>query len=524
MYSSHMASDDEKSPRDYLVAVLGFVRRVFRSKRLGLLVFVLGLGVTGVVVFFAKRQYKSETVIFYDRGVRAGTVTGGNEPESPHQVSLRVNEMLLSRQRLQKAIEDFNLYPAIVSEHGHVEAVDEMKRYLKFSARDGYTYNISFIADSRDGAQKALAGLAKGIVDEDAAARRREAESAKKFLDVEKARADDELKKRETALGSFLASHPQLAAESATVATAGGSIRAADRAASGSGDVVALELQASQLEEMIASGSTAKQASSAVAAAIDPGIVGAKARAEAAAIAARKDLADRRATFTDEHPDVKNAQRRVAEAEADLRRASGALASATAALPPPPSPDSPMPAADDSAAVGQRSSSLRRALSAVRAQIAAVRNRSAPKNEITRTGQGTVAVDTEWTRLSRDVAEARERQEQLESKQFQASLLATLASTGEAGRLVVIEPAFRPMRPVAGRRATYAGLGLVGSLGLALLVMVVMALFDERLYSSGDIRRIVIDPFIVVVPPMSTRDPGRQLPPMGKPPKPTGDG
>jgi hypothetical protein len=115
------------------------------------------------------------------------------------------------------------------------------------------------------------------------------------------------------------------------------------------------------------------------------------------------------------------------------------------------------------------------------------------------------------------VAETRERQEQLESKQFQASLLSTLASTGEAGRLVVVEPAFRPMRPVAGRRATYAGVGAAGSLGVALLIMIVMALFDERLYSADDIRRIMVDPFVVVVPPLPTSNPGRQLPPMSKP-------
>ncbi|HET6284332.1 MAG TPA: Wzz/FepE/Etk N-terminal domain-containing protein [Polyangia bacterium] len=514
-----MASDDERSPRDYVVAAGAFLWRVWRSKRVGALIFLVGLGVTGVVVFFARRQYKSETVIFYDRGVRAGTVAGSSEPESPHQVSQRVGEMLTSRSRLEKMINDFKLYPETVNEHGLVEAVDEMKRYLKFSARDGYTYNIAFTADSREAAQHVLATLAKSVVEEDTASRRREADAAKKFLDVEKARADEELRKRETALGSFLAVHPQLAAESATAATAGGSIRAADRAASSGGDVVALELQASQLEEMITSGSSARQATAAVAAAVDPGIVGAKARAEAAAIAARKDLAEKRAMFTDEHPDVKNAQRHLADAEADLRRASAGLAAATATLPPPApvGADSPMPASDDSAAVGQRSSSLRRALAAVRAQIAAVRNRSSsPKNEPAKTVQGVVAVDTEWTRLSRDVAEARERNDQLESRQFQASLLATLASTGEAGRLVIVEPAFRPMRPVAGRRVTYAGVGAAGSLAVALIVMIMMALFDERVYSEGDIRRIIIDPFVVVVPPLRTSDAGRQLPPMSK--------
>ena len=61
-----------------------------------------------------------------------------------------------------------------------------------------------------------------------------------------------------------------------------------------------------------------------------------------------------------------------------------------------------------------------------------------------------VAIDTEWTRLNRDVVEASERQTQLQTRQFQAELTLMLTQAGEGPRLVV---ANRPYRPTGQSRA-----------------------------------------------------------------------
>ncbi len=143
----------------------------------------------------------------------------------------------------------------------------------------------------------------------------------------------------------------------------------------------------------------------------------------------------------------------------------------------------------------------------MRAQIADLSARTAPKplprKPTARPGsadQDAVAVDTEWTRLSREVSEARERQNQLENRQLQTDLLAALVSTGSAGRLMVVDPAFRPIRPVAGRHRTIALVGGVGSLVLALLVMMALAFLDQRLYWTGDVQRAIGDQFVIWVP------------------------
>src|SRR5205085_1482403 len=59
----------------------------------------------------------------------------------------------------------------------------------------------------------------------------------------------------------------------------------------------------------------------------------ARARAHAELAAAQKDLLERQTRFTNEHPDVKQAVRRVASAEAAVRKADAAAAPAAGATP-----------------------------------------------------------------------------------------------------------------------------------------------------------------------------------------------
>ena len=127
------------------------------------------------------------------------------------------------------------------------------------------------------------------------------------------------------------------------------------------------------------------------------------------------------------------------QAEKAYRQAEAAAAASATTGSTAPSGDAP--AADGSASGAGRGltpASARR----VRAQIAAVRARSAPRKEVERDLKTSVAVDTEWAELARAATEARERQQQLESRQFQAQLTATLVAANQAGGLQVVDPPF----------------------------------------------------------------------------------
>jgi uncharacterized protein involved in exopolysaccharide biosynthesis len=512
-----MKANQEPSPREHLARAVVFMRRGWRAGRWGALAFAIGLAVTTVVILAAKRLYRSESVIMYDRGVRREAVVGAaSDADSPKQIATRLQDMMTSRQRLQKMIEAFSLYPGIVKEHTYVEAVDEMQKHLKFTAREGFTFHLSFEYDSRETAQKVLAAFVDSLIEDDMIARKREAESTKTFLDAEKKQADQDLKTREAALSVFLVQHPELAAESTSVAnaTAGAYVRSIDRekVTANPGELASLEMQASQIEDMLAVASAARPAAAAGASPAEQAAALSRSQAEAMVSAARRDLADKRATFTDEHPDVKAAQRRVAEAESDLRRANAASTARS-------TPAAEAAAAEEDPAGSSRVASLRRALAAVRGQIASLHSRTAPRPivpKLTAKAGGAEqggAVAIEWTRLFRDVSEARERQNQLESRVFQTNLYATLASSGGAGRLIVVDPAFKPTRPVAGQRTKTLLLGAGASLMLALLVMMALAFLDDGLYSASDVQRVIGDQFVVMVPALPVNE-RKRLPPM----------
>jgi hypothetical protein len=163
----------------------------------------------------------------------------------------------------------------------------------------------------------------------------------------------------------------------------------------------------------------------------------------------------------------------------------------------------PAPAGDEGQDTA-RTAALKHALSAIRSQISSVKSRAVVvKDPVPTEGGSPVTIDVEWTRLNRDVAEAREREVQLQGKQFQAELMATLAGGGQGGRLVVIDPPFRPVRPITGGRFKIAGAGLAASIVLSLLTIVLFAAFDDRLYGDRDINRIVKDGIVVVIPKLT---------------------
>jgi len=127
------------------------------------------------------------------------------------------------------------------------------------------------------------------------------------------------------------------------------------------------------------------------------------------------------------------------------------------------------------------------------------------RSPVRRLATAAVTIDTDWTRLNRDVSEARERQSNLEAKQFQAQLAATLTAGGQGGQLLIADPPFRPMRPVAGGRLKVALVGGAASVLLALIVIGAFAAFDDRLYAAHDVNGVFGDGIVVVIPKAAPR-------------------
>jgi hypothetical protein len=200
--------------------------------------------------------------------------------------------------------------------------------------------------------------------------------------------------------------------------------------------------------------------------------------------------------LTDQHPDVIAAKSRVKQAEERYKKASDALASGELIMPVevPPASEAERPA-------------LEERLRKVENEAQAVRNRknsaatgAAEAAKESRFAQELVDLETEWARLNRNVADARERYQNLEGKEFVANLAASSEETGQAANIDIVDPAFRPTRPAGGGRMKVALMGLLASIGLAAGIVLACAIFDDRLYERADVEQLELAPVLVSVP------------------------
>src|SRR5882672_5858009 len=193
-----MSERVSSSPREHLVAFASLAPRVARASWVGGVVLALGLAATAIWALSTNRLYRSEAVILYERGVQSGM--GGQEGDLPRVMGTRLHDMLMSRQRLESVVKEMHLYPVIVEQRSIVDAIDEMRKHLTLTGREGYTFRVSFDADRREVAQQALDRLTKSVVEDDARRRMKEAEDTKAFLDTERLHADQDLRTKESAL------------------------------------------------------------------------------------------------------------------------------------------------------------------------------------------------------------------------------------------------------------------------------------------------------------------------------------
>ena len=111
-----------------------------------------------------------------------------------------------------------------------------------------------------------------------------------------------------------------------------------------------------------------------------------------------------------------------------------------------------------------------------------------------------VALETDYARLTRDVAESKSRLGALESKSFSAEIAAQSEMGGYNAQIVVLDPAYRPTAPSTMGRGRVAMIGFLASIIMALGLAVVRGLFfDDRIFESSDVERFGV-PVLVVVP------------------------
>jgi uncharacterized protein involved in exopolysaccharide biosynthesis len=243
----------------------------------------------------------------------------------------------------------------------------------------------------------------------------------------------------------------------------------------------ALEREASRIQERLGAPPPKKVEKPAP---VDPKLLAAKSAAESELQQAQRELAEKLSQFTDQHPDVKAARVSVKGAEAKLKRIQDALAGAV-----------PAQRNDDDEGVIDRAT-LESQLAKVNQEIAAYKNKRKHEEEGAEqknaTAASIVALETDWSQLSRDVQEARTRLSQLGEKQFKG--------VAHSALIEIVDPAYKPTHPSKPSRSLLLLIGLLLSIVLGAAVALALAILDDRLYDRVDVENLGVAQLLAVVP------------------------
>jgi uncharacterized protein involved in exopolysaccharide biosynthesis len=472
------------------------VKRIFAHWQVVLVTLTLGGLITAQIVRTRKAYFKSETVISYREGIGASVTGAQPNPDAVKILGARLKEQLIAQQNLRRIIEEFHLYPELVSKGLMADAVDLMRKKTEFKSRSVETFAISFEGTKPEEAQKVAARMADILVTENNKRSAEETRGSSEFLEVEMKRVDEECERIEREESAFLRAHPEfqhgkdgIGIEARNKLQA--EIDRQKKHSRGKGRLKPAANAPPGLPAPAAPGAPAAPA-------VDPVLITVRTSAAQELASAQKDLADKSARFTEAHPDVRAARERVASAQAALKRAEDALASAQpreeapAAPSPGPAKTGDDPYADSSAKPADTAAPT----ADDKDKEDARPKRADPDGEIL-----DVNLEMEWVRLERTLGLARTRQGDMEAKLYKAELFESTLESGYGSSISVLDPAFKPTTPSNMPNQIVLLIGLGASVAVGLLLSATWGMFlDDRLFSPGEVEASVMVPLLGFVP------------------------
>jgi capsular polysaccharide biosynthesis protein len=503
----------ELTPGERIARGKVLARRAFSYWKMTALVFVLGCGIAVLVAINVKRIYKSECVVL----VKPAMKTDDRE-ESPSERAMKLapklKDTLLTRSRLEPIIKEFNLYPRTVESKGMVDAVEEMRLHVGFRGRDSETFVISFEDEDQDRVKAITQRLADSTMDDYRKGNLSTTKTQADFLAAEEKRANDEVERANHALATFLAAHPEFAADtlnSPFTPTRGGGAPIGPGA--GGGGVVMPNMPATSQAGDAALNSLVRQKArleAEIRGATQGGAVPApanetvasltKARDDAAkrAAQAQADLADKRTKLTDQHPDITAAKAQaesagralhVAEQQLDQVKGGSAPVDTSAA-----SPELQKKLADVQAQISARQGELaRRPAKPAGAKPDEKEVAAEPVNPL-------VALETEWARLLRGASDAKATDEDLRRSLERARLKTSAVEMVGSDQMEIIDPAYRPTRPARGGRTNAALAGFGVAFFAAFAYAFTRVLTNDTILDAADVESLNLIPVLGVVP------------------------
>ncbi|MCA3178847.1 MAG: Wzz/FepE/Etk N-terminal domain-containing protein [Burkholderiaceae bacterium] len=423
-----------------------------------LLVGVVG----GGVVMTLPAKYSATARVYVDtQSILKPLMQGlAVQPNLEQQIQMMART-LVNRPNIERVIRMADMDLKFDSAKERDRLIDDLLKDIQFRASPGSQansniYNLAYTAGSPEEARKVVQALLSIFVESNLGGKRRDSESARKFIDEQLQVYEKRLLDAENALKDFKLKHlavmPNLAQD--YVARSGEAQRELQQARL---ELRQVENARDALRRQLAEEKPSFTSVEATEAMVPRGPTETEVRLENA----RKQLDQALLRYTDEHPDVVNLRRIIRDMEqqrdAERRREAPATTrpGTTTVLPNKVYQDIKVQLADVEAKVAS-----------LRARVADAESRVSQARAM---ANAIPAVEAEYTQLTRDYEVNKKSYEQLLARREAVQISGSMDSTQGVGELRVVDPPRVSPVPVSPNRPLLLGGVLMGSLlaGLA---------------------------------------------------------
>ena len=416
-----------------------------------------------------------------------------------------IQQMILSRSRLERIIMDFNLYPDERKVRVMEDVVARMREYdVNVRVERGDAFRVSYISRDPRIAQKVTERLGSLFIDENLRDREALAEQTSQFLEDQLDDAKRRLLEHEKKLEEFRSRYAgelpsQLQSNVQAIQNAQMQLQGLTEAMNRDRERrLLIERQLADL-----------QATDAVAVAPPPPpppVQGGEPPAGAttadqleAATIVRRNLLLR---FKEDHPDVAAINRRIAGLQAKL-------AAEIAAAPPTAADTPPKPVSAAEVIKQNRMRDLRANLAEIDRELASRRATEQHLRGVIDDHQAKAAAapkrETELVELTRDYATIQAIYTDLLGKREASKISANVERQQIGEQFKILDPARVPERPFSPNRRMILAAGSGLGLALGLCVIVLLEYRDGTFKTEEDIHRVLQLPVLALVPLMASQ-------------------
>ena len=469
-----------------------------RKRWIILVPFALGVALAPLLAGVVPKRYRSETLILVvpqrvpDAYVKP-TVTASVEDRLP-----AISEQILSRSRLERIIDELDLYPVERQRTVMEDVVARMRTEdiaLDLAANERTdevdSFRISYVSDSPTLAQKVTERLASMTIDQNVQDRENQAESTNQFLAAQLEDAKRRLVEHEKKLEDYKRRHTgelpsQLQSNMQSIGNAQLQLQAASESLNRARERrLLVERQIADAQALSAAAVTTPVSEPAPASAAQQ-LATAQARLKAAAL-----------VYTPDHPDMRSLERTVAELQAKAQQ-EGSVVTAQ---------ERPLSALE--LTNQKRILDLKAELEVIDVQLEGHAAEEKRLKETIAAYQTKVDVlptrELELVELTRDYETLEAGYRTLLTKWEESKIAANLERGQIGEQFRIVDPASLPERPFNEvQRLGVTASGAIAGLVLGLLTAIILEFRDATFSREEDVVRALTLPVLALVPAVTT--------------------